>query len=55
MRLARRPQTEWPNGKKICATLTVAFEAFMRGGHFKKANDYLAQHGRKPIDWAQVE
>ena len=32
----RRPVIEWPHGKKICATLTVAFEAFTRGGHFKK-------------------
>src|SRR3954471_6651170 len=32
----KRPQIEWPDGKKICATLTVAFEAFTRGGHFKK-------------------
>jgi peptidoglycan/xylan/chitin deacetylase (PgdA/CDA1 family) len=32
-----RPRIEWPDGKKICATLTVAFEAFTRGGHFKKA------------------
>jgi hypothetical protein len=32
-----RPKIEWPDGKKICATFTVAFEAFTRGGHFKKA------------------
>ena len=32
-----RPKVEWPDGKKICATFTVAFEAFTRGGHFKKA------------------
>ena len=32
-----RPKIEWPDGKTICATLTVAFEAFTRGGHFKKA------------------
>src|SRR5260370_38538481 len=31
------PKIEWPDGKKICATFTVAFEAFTRGGHFKKA------------------
>ena len=31
-----RPKIEWPEGKKICATLTVAFEAFTHGGHFKK-------------------
>ncbi len=23
-------------------------------GHFKKANDYLIEHGLKPIDWHQV-
>src|SRR5712691_2813271 len=32
-----RPKIEWPDGKKICATFTVAFEVFTRGGHFKKA------------------
>src|SRR5690348_13738046 len=32
----RRPVIEWPNNKKICATFTVAFEAFTHGGHFKK-------------------
>lgn len=32
-----RPVLQWPDGKKICATFTVAFEAFTRGGHFKKA------------------
>ena len=37
MRPRKRPEIEWPDGKKICATLTVAFEAFTRGGHFKKA------------------
>lgn len=26
----------WPDGKRICATFTVAFEAFTKGGHFKK-------------------
>jgi peptidoglycan/xylan/chitin deacetylase (PgdA/CDA1 family) len=31
-----RPVISWPHGKKICATFTVAFEAFTRGGHFKK-------------------
>jgi peptidoglycan/xylan/chitin deacetylase (PgdA/CDA1 family) len=34
-----RRTIEWPEGKMICATLTVAFEAFNRGGHFKKASD----------------
>lgn len=33
-----RPTVQWPDGKKICATLTVAFEAFRRGGHFKKSS-----------------
>ena len=32
-----RPVTPYPDGKMICATFTVAFEAFTRGGHFKKA------------------
>lgn len=32
-----RPIVPWPDGKKICATFTVAFEAFTRGGHFKKS------------------
>jgi peptidoglycan/xylan/chitin deacetylase (PgdA/CDA1 family) len=25
----------WPGNKKICATFTVAFEAYLRGGHHK--------------------
>src|ERR1043166_5327582 len=29
----------WPDGKLICATFTVAFEAFTKGGHFKKKSD----------------
>src|SRR2546421_12215858 len=37
MRPKMRAKIEWPDGKKICATLTVAFEAFTRGGHFKKS------------------
>jgi peptidoglycan/xylan/chitin deacetylase (PgdA/CDA1 family) len=32
----RRPVVQWPHGKMICATFTVAFEAFTHGGHFKK-------------------
>lgn len=32
-----------------------AHRGFLGCGHFKKANDYLTQHGRKPIDWTQVE
>jgi peptidoglycan/xylan/chitin deacetylase (PgdA/CDA1 family) len=31
-----RPTIRWPDNKKICATFTVAFEAFTKGGHFKK-------------------
>ena len=34
--MKRRPPVAWPGNKKICATFTVAFEAFTRGGHFKK-------------------
>ena len=34
-----RERPEFPHGKKICATFTVAFEAFTRGGHFKKSKD----------------
>jgi len=26
---------EWPGGKKICATFTVALEAYQKAGHFK--------------------
>ena len=25
----------WPDNKKICATFTGAFEAYLRGGHHK--------------------
>ncbi|MFN3891181.1 MAG: polysaccharide deacetylase family protein [Beijerinckiaceae bacterium] len=32
-----RPRVPYPDGKMICGTFTVAFEAFTRGGHFKKA------------------
>ncbi|MBI2209831.1 MAG: hypothetical protein HYU47_04405 [Deltaproteobacteria bacterium] len=31
-----RRTIKWPDGKLICATFTVALEAFTRGGHFKK-------------------
>ena len=31
-----RRTIEWPDGKMICATFTVAFEAFTKGGHFKR-------------------
>ncbi len=34
-----RNHVPWPHGKTICATATVAFEAFTRGGHFKKVKD----------------
>ena len=30
-----RRTVQWPGNKKICATFTVAFEAYLRGGHFK--------------------
>lgn len=32
-----------------------AHRGFFGCGHFRKANDYLAQHGRTPIDWTAVE
>lgn len=32
-----RKKISWPDGKTICATATVAFEAFTKGGHFKKS------------------
>lgn len=32
-----------------------AHRGFLGCGHFKKANDYLTQHGRNPIDWTAVE
>lgn len=28
-----------------------AYNGFFGNGHFKKANEYLALHGKKPIDW----
>lgn len=31
-----------------------AHRGFLGCGHFKKANEYLVQHGRRPIDWSQV-
>jgi uracil-DNA glycosylase len=31
-----------------------AHRGFLGCGHFKQANDYLIQHGRKPIDWTRV-
>ena len=31
-----------------------AHRGFFGCGHFRKANDYLAQHGRSPIDWTAV-
>jgi peptidoglycan/xylan/chitin deacetylase (PgdA/CDA1 family) len=30
-----RRLVQWPGNKKICATFTVAFEAYLRGGHHK--------------------
>lgn len=32
-----------------------AHRGFLGCGHFKKSNDYLAAHGRKPVDWTQVK
>lgn len=32
-----------------------AYRGFLGCGHFKQANDYLAAHGRRPIDWAQAD
>jgi uracil-DNA glycosylase len=32
-----------------------AHRGFFGCGHFKKANYYVAQQGRKPIDWAAVD
>ncbi len=32
-----------------------AHRGFLGCGHFKKANDYLAARGRRPIDWTAVE
>ncbi len=29
-----------------------AHNGFLGNGHFKKANEYLAAHGRSPIDWS---
>ena len=37
-----RPVTAYPGGRMIAATFTVAFEAFTRGGHFKKAKGLAA-------------
>jgi uracil-DNA glycosylase len=31
-----------------------AYRGFFGCGHFKKANEYLEKHGRKPIDWAGI-
>jgi uracil-DNA glycosylase len=28
-----------------------AHRGFLGCGHFVRANDYLVEHGRKPIDW----
>ena len=30
-----RRTVHWPHNKKICATFTVAFEAYLREGHHK--------------------
>ncbi len=31
-----------------------AHRGFLGCGHFKKANEYLVEHGKKPIDWTRV-
>jgi len=31
-----------------------AHRGFLGNGHFKKANDYLVQQGRKPINWQDI-
>jgi uracil-DNA glycosylase len=31
-----------------------AHRGFLGNGHFKKANEYLEAHGRKPIDWQDL-
>jgi len=31
-----------------------AHRGFLGNGHFKKANDYLEQHGKTPIDWQKI-
>jgi uracil-DNA glycosylase len=31
-----------------------AYRGFLGCGHFKKANEYLEAHGRRPIDWTQA-
>ncbi len=30
-----------------------AYSGFFGNGHFKKANEYLVEHGKKPIDWLE--
>lgn len=31
-----------------------AHRGFLGNGHFKKANDYLEQHGREPVEWQKI-
>ncbi|KAJ2771076.1 uracil DNA glycosylase [Coemansia nantahalensis] len=31
-----------------------AHRGFLTAGHFRRANEYLAEHGLEPIDWAQL-
>jgi uracil-DNA glycosylase len=31
-----------------------AHRGFLGNGHFKSANEYLAKHGRTPIDWQAI-
>jgi len=32
-----------------------AHRGFLGNGHFKKANEYLEAHGKKPIDWQKTD
>ena len=31
-----KPRLKWPEGKLVCCTFRVAYEAFRKGGKFKK-------------------
>ncbi|KAJ2581813.1 hypothetical protein EV177_010384, partial [Coemansia sp. RSA 1804] len=31
-----------------------ASRGFFDAGHFRRANEYLAKHGRQPIDWSRL-
>ena len=32
-----KPRLKWPDGKLICCTFRVAYEAFRKSGRFKKS------------------